>query len=259
MFAYPFAEKLDQMREIAGDFVENRIGSRIARSDLSAPVLPEIPEEKVWYKVPLAEGISGDGSEYYIYLKKGTTNRLCIFFSGGGVAWDDYTAERPVTGGAVAAGKSNFYWNNLRPFTQIMNITAGITETGRSWNPFDSWSFIVVTYATGDFHVGSRDHSYTGEKGQEETVHFQGYRNFCQAMKVAQEHFPNPRRLLIAGDSAGAFAVPALAGEIMDQVYPSCRDVTLLSDSALLLFDEWQSTARDFWGAEISQTEKNSS
>ncbi|MBQ9157486.1 MAG: pectin acetylesterase [Eubacterium sp.] len=249
MFAYPFTEKFEHMMEQTGDFLEQKIGDHIRQSDMEAPVLSGMPEKKVWYKVPLEKGICGDGSPYHIYLKKGTRKRLCIFFSGGGVAWDDYSAARPVTGGKVAAGQPNFYWNNLRPFTQVMNINVGITQTGHSWNPFDSWCFIVVTYATGDFHVGNRDYEFDTGEGTRDVVHFKGHENFLEAMKVAKEHFPDPGRILIAGDSAGAFAVPALTEEILEDFYPDCRDVTLLSDSALLLFDHWQETARDIWGA----------
>ena len=50
-----------------------------------------------------------------------------------------------------------------------------------------------------------------------------------------------------AGDSAGAFAVPALTGEILESFYPECEDVTLLSDSGQLLYDKWQRTAKKVW------------
>lgn len=250
MFAYPFTEKFEHMMEQTGDFLERRIGEKIEGSDLEAPVLNGVPEKKIWYKVPLEKGICGDGSDYHVYLKKGTRNSLCIFFSGGGVAWDEFTAARPVTGGKVVTGQPNFYWNNLRPFTQIMNINVGITETGHAWNPFDNWCFLVITYATGDLHVGNRDYSYEASDGEKDVVHFQGHRNFEEAMKLARRHFPDPKRLLIAGDSAGAFAVPALTPEILEEYYPDCEDVTCFSDSGLLHFGEWQKTARDIWGAE---------
>ena len=44
------------------------------------------PEEKVWYRVPIPEGRCGDGSEYHIYIRKGCSDKLCVFFSGGGIA-----------------------------------------------------------------------------------------------------------------------------------------------------------------------------
>ena len=92
MFAYPFTQKLKELVVAAGDFVENAIGNKIEGSDKEAPELTGVPEEKVWYKLTLEAGIAADGSPYHIYLKKGKTRQLCIFFSGGGVAWDDYSA-----------------------------------------------------------------------------------------------------------------------------------------------------------------------
>jgi len=231
----------------AGDFIEQSIGKTIDNTHLKAPELVGEPQDMVWYRVSLDKGISGDGSEYYIYVKKADPSKLCIFLSGGGVAWNEYTAARPVTGGKVAAGLPNYYWNNLRPFTQVMNINLGITDIIGRNNPFKDWSFVVITYATGDFHVGNNDFVYTAEDGTEQTLHFHGHVNFLESMKVAERLFPNPSKMLIAGNSAGAFAVPALAAEIVDDYYPSCRDVTLLSDSGQLLYKNWRKTARNIW------------
>lgn len=234
-----------------GDGLENKIGqtvvSRTPVSDLDVYGQMEEPAEMCWYRVPLENAVSGDGSGYHVYISKGRTDDLCIILSGGGVAWNEYTAARPVTGGKVAAGLPNFYWNNLRPFTQLMNINIGITNTKNASNPFAEWNFIVITYATGDFHIGNSEFEYTTEDGKKAVLHFAGYRNFTEAMKVAVKLFPEPRRLLVAGNSAGAFAVPALAGEIADDYYPDCRDITLLSDSGQLLYKDWKKTAKEVW------------
>ena len=231
-----------------GDFVEDSIEKSIVNGK-EAPVLSGEPEEKIWYRVPVAAGITGDGSDYHIYIKKALSDNLCVFLSGGGVAWNEYTAARPVTGGKVAAGLPNYYWNSLRPFTQIMNINTGITETGNPRNPFDDWNFIIITYATGDFHVGCSDFPYEAEDGSRQILHFHGYENFREGMETGRKYFGSPQKLLIAGDSAGAFAVPALADEILTDFYPECRDVTLLSDSGQLLYDRWRATAREVWKA----------
>ena len=235
----------------AGDFVENSIGKAI-ENRMMAPDLPKDPQKMIWYRVPLERGLSGDGSEYYIYVKLADPSKLCIFFSGGGVAWNEYTAARPVTGGKVAAREPNFYWNNLRPFTQIMNINVGITDIASDKNPFKDWSFVVITYATGDFHIGCNDYPYTAEDGSEAVLHFHGYVNYKESMKVAKALFSNPDALLIAGNSAGAFAVPALAGELVDDYYPRTRNVTLFSDSGLLLYKHWKKTAKTIWHAKES-------
>ena len=57
-----------------GDFVENSIGKAIEDKGLLAEVLPEKPKKMTWYRVPIANGMSGDGSEYYIYVKKGLSD-----------------------------------------------------------------------------------------------------------------------------------------------------------------------------------------
>ncbi|WP_130836337.1 pectin acetylesterase-family hydrolase [Lachnoclostridium sp. Marseille-P6806] len=235
----------------AGSFVEHSIGSFIEQRE-EAPVLSGEPMLHVWYRIPVPEGLSGDGTAYHIYLRRGNTKRLCLFLSGGGAAWNEYTAARPVTGAAVAAGEPNYYWNNLRPFTQIMNINIGITENSPAHNPFWDWNMVVVPYTTGDFHVGRNDFPYTALDGSRQILHFHGRRNFEEAMKLCLSFFDTPTKLLVAGDSAGAFAVPALAGTIADDWYPDCGDITLFSDSALLINDQWQSIARDVWHADAS-------
>ncbi len=212
-------------------------------------MLDGVPDIKTWYRVPIADGMAGDGSPYHIYIKRGRTNHLCVFLSGGGVAWNEYTASHPVTSGRVVSGQPNYYWSNLRPFTQIMNINVGITATNTDRNPFDDWNFIVITYATGDFHVGNGDWTYTTETGSEEVLHFCGHRNFRGGMDAGAKLFPHCDKLLIAGNSAGSFAVPALAGEIVEDYYPDCSDVTLFSDSGQLIYKHWKHTARDIWKA----------
>ena len=205
------------------------------------------PEPYQWYRVPVAGGKTADGSEYHIYIRKGTTDHLCVFLSGGGIAWNPYTADRPVTGGRVLAWQPNYYWNNLRPFTQVFNIGVGITDNSARLNPFRDWNFIVITYATGDMHLGRNNYRYTNEEGQEKCLYFHGYENFMHSMRIGKTLFRQADKLLIAGESAGAFAVPALAEQIHQEFYPACHDVTLLSDSALLLNRDWKKTAREVW------------
>ena len=78
----------------------------------------------------------------------------------------------------MVSGLPNYYWNNLRPLTHIMNINNGITEIGNPSNPFDDWNFIVITYATDDFHVDNNDYRYISEDGGEKIMHFNGLNNF---------------------------------------------------------------------------------
>ena len=274
------SQAFEALQERIGDRAEQAIGNMIEKTPLEVPELvvrpkevyfrdrsrspesgdvfvetgqkafsseTEIPAFHQWYRVPVEGGKTADGSEYHIYIKKGATDHLCVFLSGGGIAWNPYTAARPVTGGRVLAWHPNYYWSNLRPFTQVFNIGIGITDQSARRNPFHDWNFVVVTYATGDMHLGRNIYHYQDEEGQDRCLYFHGYENFMCSMRIAKTLFPEADKLLIAGESAGAFAVPALAEQIHQEFYPACHDVTLFSDSALLLNKEWKKTARDVW------------
>jgi hypothetical protein len=274
------SQAFEALQERIGDRAEQAIGNMIEKTPLEVPELvvrpkevyfrdrsrspesgdvfvetgqkafsseTEIPAFHQWYRVPVEGGKTADGSEYHIYIKKGATDHLCVFLSGGGIAWNPYTAARPVTGGRVLAWHPNYYWSNLRPFTQVFNIGVGITDQSARRNPFHDWNFVVVTYATGDMHLGRNTYHYQDEEGQDRCLYFHGYENFMCSMRIAKTLFSEADKLLIAGESAGAFAVPALAEQIHQEFYPACHDVTLFSDSALLLNKEWKKTARDVW------------
>ncbi len=249
---------VETLQERIGDRAENAIGNVMENIHFEAPELlvrpgqgagEPVPEMELrqWYRVPVEGGKTADGSEYHIYVRKGTTNNLCVFLSGGGIAWNPYTAARPVTGGRVLAWHPNYYWSNLRPFTQFFNIGVGITDNSARRNPFRDWNFAVITYATGDMHLGRNIYRYKDEEGQEQSLYFHGYENFMMSMRIVRTLFTEADKLLIAGESAGAFAVPALAEQIHQEFYPSCHDVTLFSDSALLLNKEWKKTASEVW------------
>ena len=232
-----------------GDYLDARLSLDYHRK-YEAPALSGRPKEMVWYRIPIEEGISGDGSEYHIYYKKGTSKDLCIFFSGGGVAINARMAANPTTGGKMAAGLPNYYWNNLRPLTEFHNIHQGMMQIGNLDNPFHEWNIAVITYSTGDMHIGNHNYEYTAEDGTQQILHFHGYRNFLASMRQIRMLCKKPKRLLIAGDSAGGFAVPALTGDILERFYPDCKKVTVFSDSAQLIYRRWRTTARDLWQAD---------
>ena len=236
------------LKEKTGDFMEQSLESRIEGTKLEAPILDDKPKPGTWYKFPIEGGMSGDGSEYHIYMKFRRTKKLCIIISGGGIAWNQKMAAYPTTGARKLTWQPHYYWNNLRPVTQIMNINVGITENLRR-NPFDGWNMAVISYSTADLHVGDSSLEFVDEDGNPATLHFSGYRNFTLAMSEIRHKFPDVDQILIAGDSAGAFAVPALAPEILTTYYPTVMDVTLLSDSAQLEREGWQYTLKQVWNA----------
>ncbi len=216
-----------------------------------SPVISMKPRYNKWYRVPDEEGITGDGSPWHFYISRGHQRNLIIFFAGGGVAWDANTASRPTEAAGILKGDPGFYWANLRPVTEFMNINQGITENRNPRNYFYDWNMAVITYSTGDFHLGDCDYPYESDSG-EKVMHFRGYRNFRIALKEIKKRFPEPVNLLIAGDSAGGFGSVALSREILKHYDPARQHITICSDSAVLPWDKWKETMRKRWKTERS-------
>lgn len=204
---------------------------------------------KQWLKIYLPEATCAFGDPYCVHVKKGDPRKLVFYFCGGGVSWDKESAKWPSSPETAATGHVGLYTVCADPVPAMyaieMDENNGIHSTGEE-NPFADWSEVMVPYATGDFHTGTGDLQFTAADGTERVLHHHGYLNLQKVLKLTKELFPELDRLLICGESAGAFAVPALSGDVME-TYPACADVTILCDSAIVPYGDWAQTAREVW------------
>ncbi|MCR4781349.1 MAG: pectinacetylesterase family protein [Lachnospiraceae bacterium] len=193
----------------------------------SFPMLKGEPEIGKWYDVEVDSAKSSDGSEWHGIFRKGTENKVVVYFFGGGVSITPKTSE----------GGNEFYATNMT--AQDFVAQGGIGNTSED-NPFRNWSFIVIPYATGDFHSGMG--TYEGEK----TVYHVGYNNYSAYIEQIKHYIGEPDTLLVTGFSAGGFATSLLADDVIDR-FPSAENVTVCVDSSLLLYDGWHETAVNLW------------
>ena len=193
------------------------------------PKLKGEPEIGKWYEVDVDGAKSSDGSEWHGIFRKGTENKVVVYFFGGGVSITPETSE----------GGKEFYSTNMT--AQDFVAQGGIGSTAEE-NPFKDWSFIVIPYATGDFHAGTG--TYEGKK----TVYHTGYSNYSAYVEQVRQYIGEPDTLLVTGFSAGGFATSLLADDVIDR-FPSAENVTVCVDSSLLLYDGWHETAVDLWNA----------
>jgi hypothetical protein len=208
------------------------------------PILEGKPEAGEWYRLPVPGAISADGLPYWGFLRKGTEPGLIVYFSGGGVSLNAYMAARPNKLNEIS---ETFYFDGKAlPYIDAF-VKQGLFDPSQD-NPFRNWSCILVSYTTGDFHVGNGDYPYTAIDGSPAVLHHHGYRNYRGLMEQALQFISAPTKLLITGGSAGAFGASALAADVMDY-FPECRDVTCCPDSSLLLYNEWQAVAQHVWQA----------
>ncbi|MBQ6271701.1 MAG: pectin acetylesterase [Clostridiales bacterium] len=191
------------------------------------PKLEGEPEIGKWYDVPVEGALSSDGSEWHGIFRKGKENKLVVYFFGGGVSITPETSE----------GGTKFFATTT--LAQDFVAQGGIGSRADD-NPFKDWSFIVIPYATGDFHAGTG--IYEGEK----TVYHTGYNNYSAFVEQIKPYVGEPDTLLVTGFSAGGFATSLLADDVIDR-FPSAGNVTVCVDSSLLLYDGWHETAVDLW------------
>lgn len=210
------------------------------------PVMPEKPETGKFYRLYPEGCLSANCTPYHGSVRIGEEkDNLLIYFNGGGVSWDAYMAAHP--NGLFNAGqKDHFYFNECEW------LGDGVLENGiasrEEGKPFRNWSVINLPYSTGDFHCGTGDFPYIALDGSKRILPHHGYTNTMAVLQMAKEYVGIPKRLLIAGTSAGGWGTALMAEDVI-RSFDGCDDVTCLVDSSTALKENWKEIARDVWQA----------
>jgi hypothetical protein len=114
--------------------------------------------------------------------------------------------------------------------------TGGILNEGEAQNPLANWSVVHVPYCDGSLFVGDIDRTLPDDDGREAPALQRGLLNLTAALEVAKKVFPHPRRVVLAGTSAGAYG-GALTVALARRFYPD-RPLVLLLDSGGLVGNE---------------------
>lgn len=158
------------------------------------------------------------GGRFAFWLRRGDPRRIVIFFQGGGGCFD-----------ARSCAPGSTWFDDRVDAGDDPTFNGGLLDLSDSRNPFRAWSFVYVPSCTGDVHVGDRVMRYGST-----TIRHRGWRNARAALAEAFRVFPEPRRVLVTGCSAGsvgsAFHAPAVLAR-----WPRAR-VTQLGDSLAFLF-----------------------
>ena len=206
---------------------------------LSYPNLTSNPKVDKWYRVESEKMISSEGGEYHALFKKGSENKVMIYFAGGGVSVNEQTA------------RNDTYNTKLVSLDMLTNVTMnmGGLATTSDVNPFKDWTVILFPYATGDFHAGTGEFEYIDKDGKEKVLHHNGYVNFTEAMTniMKKTGIESADTVLVTGYSAGGWGASLLADDVFSNYFPKAQSKTVLVDSSVALFDEWKETAENVW------------
>lgn len=167
---------------------------------------------------------SSDGSRYNFYYRGGNPTKLMIYFSGGGLVWDEISAKRPMTlKRYVSSGEFGDYIGRMPPFG--LHPMMGLLDESDTY--FNQWSIVYIPYTTGDLHMGKQ---HSGKPL------FGGGYNVQSIIKWMAVQGLEPEHLLIAGESAGGIGAMIHAPEII-RLYPQAF-VTCLADSSQIFYQD---------------------
>lgn len=207
------------------------------------PQLEGTPEIGKWYAIDVDTAVSSDGSKWQGYFRKGSENKVVLYFYGGGFSVNDDTAARSMD---VEGG---FY--NPRMNTGLNVMTNAIKEWGignaAQDNLFKDWTFIGVPYCNGDFHAGAGSKEYTALDGTVRTIYYEGYSNYRKLMEIVMDYIDDsPEQLLVTGSSAGGFGAAILADDAIE-LFHNPQDVVVHVDSSLLINENWHDVMVNEW------------
>lgn len=209
-------------------------------------------KDREWRTVNLGdECMCSDGSEYFLFVRKGNSSNLLIHFSGGGACWDDFTCTNPNTiYKALTQGNSKdlkaFYYPVVYDF--FSKFLKGVFDNTNESNPFRDWNIVYIPYCTGDLHIGNKTMNYKTEDGDEMEVHHNGQTNVTAALDWIYANFGKPEKILVSGESAGGFAsaywAPFVANHYIDH-----DKIYQLSDGSQLTSKRWPAIIDTVWNS----------
>jgi hypothetical protein len=127
-----------------------------------------------------------NGSPYKFFARRGTVNKLVMYYQGGGACWEQLTCSIPVCDNSVTDG------DNPNGFS------SGFADLSNPNNPFKDWNAVFVSYCSCDIHFGDAAQDYNNvDPAHPLHVEHRGYQNSKVAEKYAREHFLAPEAVFV--------------------------------------------------------------
>jgi hypothetical protein len=156
----------------------------------------ELPLD-TWAWIPFDDAICGDGSTTGLAVNRGSGPDLLVFFDGGGASW----AYATCAGGAAV---DDHYGLDTWDAELSDYVPSSLTDRAHLPATLAGATIVFVPYCTGDVHGGSNVKDY-GNVAFSETWNHMGHANVLGFLARLGPTFPSPRKLVVAGSSAGGF------------------------------------------------------
>ncbi len=165
------------------------------------------------------------GNEFSMFTRDGSSNNLLIFLQGGGFC-------SPVSCEAV---------EDIIPL-----VPFGILNPADPENPAANFDVGYVPYCDGSGMMGDNEVDSDGDGVNDRF--FRGVQNLSASLDVIAQNYPSPEKIVLAGNSAGGFAVHA-ALPLVRKLYPNVR-IDVINDSGVgILNPGAMQSLIDYWNA----------
>lgn len=202
-------------------------------------------KEGIVYLVTPEGAVTSTGSQWMGGFKKGSENKLIIYFYGGGVSTDEYSAARGISRHA----DDFFYFDDMSLWKDVAyDCYKGSFGSDIETNPFKDWSIVLLPYTTADFHIGAGEFEYTDLEGKKDTLYHHGYINFKLFMDKVMPYLGSPEAIVVSGSSAGGFGTSFLAEDITE-LFPETKNFTACVDASQLYWDKFPEVCKNVWKA----------
>jgi hypothetical protein len=149
------------------------------------------------------------GGQYMVSTRDKKSNDLLIFLPGGGGCWSEHCSHI----GAIEAGVPS----------------VGILNPDLDDNPVKSWNTAYLPYCDGSLFSGDVDLDLDNDNVIDR--YHRGHKNLSAGLDLIANTFPNPKRILIAGLSAGGYAT-AYTLPLVRHLYPDVP-IFIINDSGV--------------------------
>ncbi len=171
------------------------------------------------------------GNEFSMFTRNGSSNNLLIFLQGGGFC-------NPFACEAVESG--------------IPLIPMGILNPNDPNSPTANYDIGYVPYCDGSAMIG--DSEADSDSDGTNDRFFRGVQNLSASLDVIAQSYPSPDKIVLAGNSAGGFAVHH-ALPLVRKLYPNVR-IDVINDSGVGILNPggWQANINYWNGGDFFPT-----
>jgi hypothetical protein len=188
--------------------------------------------------VSVPDAVCADGSPAGLGVNPGTGPDLVVFFDGGGACWSYETC---------AAGLATHRSYGPADFAtdQASYLPGSLLDRAVLPPSLTGATLVFVPYCTGDVHGGDSVKTYTSPLDAITWRHV-GHANVMRFLERLGATWPSPRKLVVAGSSAGGFG--ALANyEAFRWYWPDAEGYLVDDSGPPLVGDDIPASLRADW------------